>query len=276
MVGHRSWRADCPGKRHAAHPVSSLASTRTLSPPSPWPALTSAQQIPGGLGILRPPAPCIAPTSLLEARGAGGLDDPGRRQLCPQTFHTKGAEKQLGPELRSDPQQPRPWSQPTGSLALAFCCHALSDCTQRAPSAGSGPLQNTHTGQAPTQVRAAASTLPGKVTEGDCRGEDCRAAPTACWPRTHRFWTNFSAPSLPRAPSGPWAARGRVPRWNGGGRGRGSPRKSRVITWPQTDVILKRTGWPAKVPGYSYTEQVPFSPLREDMLPAERRAGGWP
>ena len=59
--GHRSWRADCPGKRHAAHAVSSSASTCTLSPPSTWPALTSAQQIPGDLGIPRPPVPCIAP-----------------------------------------------------------------------------------------------------------------------------------------------------------------------------------------------------------------------
>lgn len=51
---------------------------------------------------------------------------------------------------------------------------------------------------------------------------------------------------------------------------RHSPRKSSVITWPQTDVILKRAGCPAKAPLYSCTEQVPFSPLREDMLPRER------
>lgn len=184
----------------------------------------------------------------------------------------KRSREAASPEFRSDPQQPQPWSQSTGSLALAFRCQLPNDRRQRAPSAGSGPLQNTRTGQAPTQVRATASTLPRKVTEGHCCGEDCRAAPTACQPRTHHFWTNLSAPSPPRAPSGPRAARGRAPRWNGGGRERGSPRKSRVITWPQTDVILKRTGWPAKVPGYSYTEHVPFSPLREDMLPAERWA----
>lgn len=33
---------------------------------------------------------------------------------------------------------------------------------------------------------------------------------------------------------------------------------------------MKRTGWPAKVPVYSCTEQVPFSPLCEDMFPAEK------
>lgn len=135
--------------------------------------------------------------------------------------------------------------------------------------AGGSSHHNSCTGQAPAQGQATASTLPS--TRATAGAGTAGQPPTACWPRTHRSWTNLSAPSPPRASCGQWAARGGVPGWNGGGRG--SPRKSSVITWPQTDVILKRAGWPSKAPLYSCTEQAPFSPLREDMLPAGGTGG---
>lgn len=47
--------------------------------------------------------------------------------------------------------------------------------------------------------------------------------------------------------------------------------KSRLITCPHTDVILKRTLWPEKVPMYSWTEHAPFRPLRLEQLPGLRR-----
>ena len=104
-----------------------------------------------------------------------------------------------------------------------------------------------------------------RLHEGHCWGRDCRAAP-------HSLLASDS-PVLDK-PLCPEPTPGFLrPRRRGagllGGMGRHSPRKSSVITWPQTDVILKRAGCPANAPLYSCTEQVPFSPLREDMLPAE-------
>lgn len=45
------------------------------------------------------------------------------------------------------------------------------------------------------------------------------------------------------------------------------PMKSRVITCPQTEVILKRTVWPWKLLVYSCTEHAPLSPLRLVQFP---------
>jgi len=48
--------------------------------------------------------------------------------------------------------------------------------------------------------------------------------------------------------------------------------KSKVMTWPHTDVILKWALCPINDPVYSCTEHAPFSPLREDMLPVKIRS----
>ena len=48
------------------------------------------------------------------------------------------------------------------------------------------------------------------------------------------------------------------------------PVKSSVMTWPQTDVNLKKAGSPWNLPRYSWTEHAPFEPFRVVMLPLER------
>lgn len=50
------------------------------------------------------------------------------------------------------------------------------------------------------------------------------------------------------------------------------PMKSKVMTCPHTDVILKWALCPMKEPLYSCTEHAPLSPLREDMFPGKTRA----
>lgn len=179
--------------------------------------------------------------------------------LRPSTVRSRQAAR---PRVPVGPTATAALEPAHGPLALDFRCQPPSDRRQWAPPAGGRLRQNTRTGQASAQMRATASTraTAGAGTAGQ--------PPIACWPRTHRFWTNLSAPSPPQASSGPRQRGAGFLSGMGVGRGRRSPRKSSVITWPQTDVILKRAGWPAKDPLYSCTEQVPFSPLREDMLPA--------
>ena len=125
-----------------------------------------------------------------------------------------------------------------GSLALDFRCQPPSDRRQWAPPAGGRLRQNTRTGQASAQMRATASTraTAGAGTAGQ--------PPIACWPRTHRFWTNLSAPSPPQASSGP---RQRGAGFlsgmgvGGGGAHPGSPASSRgriVIQTGAQDLLL--------------------------------------
>lgn len=49
------------------------------------------------------------------------------------------------------------------------------------------------------------------------------------------------------------------------------PIKSKLITCPHTEVILKRTVWPWKLPVYSCTEHAPLRPLRLVQLPFDQK-----
>lgn len=47
------------------------------------------------------------------------------------------------------------------------------------------------------------------------------------------------------------------------------PTKSRAMTWPHTEVILKRTGLPRKVPFHSWILHAPLLPLRDVWSPCD-------
>jgi len=113
--------------------------------------------------------------------------------LSPSTVRTRQAAR---PRVPVGPTATAALEPAHGSPALDFRCQPPSDRRQWAPLAGGGLCQNTRTGQAPAQMRATTSTraTAGAGTAGQ--------PPTACWPQTHRFWTNLSAPSPPRASSG--------------------------------------------------------------------------
>lgn len=88
--GRRSWRADRAGKSHAAHPVSSSGHCLHPLPAQRLAGPDKCSADPGGTSVSSGPlSRALPPASLLEARGAGGLDDPGRRRLCPQPLHSE-------------------------------------------------------------------------------------------------------------------------------------------------------------------------------------------
>jgi hypothetical protein len=113
--------------------------------------------------------------------------------LSPSTVRTRQAVRPIVPV---GPTATAALEPAHGSPALDFRCQPPSDRRQWAPLAGGGLCQNTRTGQAPAQMRATASTRA--TAWAGTAGQP----PTACWPQTHRFWTNLSAPSPPRASSG--------------------------------------------------------------------------
>ena len=114
-----------------------------------------------------------------------------------------------------------PAPSPTGSLMLAFQS-PLTDCGTKVILGGAAALCGM-----PARARPLPrwGPLPPLCT-GRCRADSDQGAPLGQGPqvsspqsaglRTHGFWTNLSARSLPWAPIGPWAAPGRAPQCNGG------------------------------------------------------------